>query len=368
MSVFKVLIIKTSSLGDIIHTLPAITEAKTLLPHIQFDWLVDESFQEIPAWHPAVHTVIPIPLRRWRKQWWKAGWSGEIKSVFNQVRKESYDLIIDAQGLLKSALLAWICKGTRIGLSFTSIREPIASLFYQKKCVVPNYQKAHAIMRARLLFAKSLGYSLPNELKLNTDFKNISYGLEQILSFKTTIPMQTEKPYCVFLHATTWTSKLWPESYWLALSSRLKALGFDILLPWGNSIEYEAAQRIKAKSTHVFILPSSTLTDLAFILGKATAVVSVDTGLGHLSAALGVPTVALFGSTDPELTSPIGCYQKTLSANFVCSPCLSRTCTYKGVKTIDPPCYASLGPEKVIETMMQCLEQKTNNQMRIGTA
>lgn len=344
----RVLIIKTSSLGDIIHTLPAVTEAKEAFPGIQFDWLVDESFQEIPAWHPAIHSVISIPLRRWRKQWFKAWRQGEVQQVFSQMRKQSYDFIIDTQGLLKSALLAWICRGTRVGLSFSSVREPLASLFYQKKCTVPNYKKAHAIQRAKMLFSKSLGYPCS---------ENISYGLQSmILSMETrNIP----KPYCILLHGTTWSSKLWPESYWIELSSRLRLLGFDVKLPWGNAVEYAAARRIQADSAHVEILPKLTLTELVPILVRASAVISVDTGLGHLSAALDIPTVALFGATDPRLTRPIGRYQKTLGAEFGCAPCLSRTCRYQGVKTIDPPCYASLSPDKVVQHVLQCLEHKT---------
>jgi lipopolysaccharide heptosyltransferase I len=354
LQVSKVLIIKTSSLGDIIHTLPAITEAKKAFPHIQFDWLVDESFKEIPAWHPAIRTVIPIPLRQWRKKGWQAFWQGDIQRVLKHIRAESYDKVIDAQGLLKSALLTWFCRGERVGLSFSSAREPLASIFYQKKCVVPNYKKAHAILRTRSLFAKSLGYVL----KDNTEeaLQNISYGLDKV-AFQQ--KPEALKPYCVFLHGTTWSSKLWPESYWRELSTRLHTLGFEVQLPRGNAVEYEAAKRIQGNASHVHILPQSSLSELVPILANAKAVVSVDTGLGHLSAALSVPTIALFGSTDPALTSPIGPYQKTLSAEFACAPCLSRTCTYKGVKTIDPPCFSALSPTKVFTALMQVLNTKT---------
>lgn len=351
LKAFKVLIIKTSSLGDIIHTLPAVTEAKKACPHIQFDWLVDESFQEIPTWHPAINRVISIPLRRWRKQWFKAWFQGELKKVLQKIREESYDLIIDAQGLLKSALLALCCRGKSIGLSFSSAREPLASVLYQQTIIVPNYRKAHAILRTRILFAKIFGYPAPEAL---TGFKqDIDYGLEQ-LDFSTS-QLTIKKPYCVFLHGTTWASKFWPESYWIQLSAALKELGFEIQLPWGNRTEYLAAERIKAGSSHVHILPSLTLTELTPVLALATAVVSVDTGLGHLSAALGVPTIALFGSTDPILTSPIGRHQETLSAVFPCAPCLRRTCTYIGEKNIDPPCYLSLSPSRVVQTMRKLL-------------
>lgn len=343
----RVLIIKTSSLGDIIHTLPAVTEAKKACPNIQFDWLVDESFQEIPAWHPAIHNVIPIPLRRLKKIGFRAWQRGEIQKMWGTLREHAYDLIIDAQGLFKSAFLACLCRGTRAGLSFSSAREPLASFFYQKKYIVPNYKKSHAILRAKYLFAKSLGY---------TASENIEYGLERII-----VPHNAAnitKPYCIFLHGTTWTSKLWPESYWRELSIRLFSLGFDIKLPWGNVLEYEAAKRIQGGEKHVEILPKLTLTELVPVLLNAKVVISVDTGLGHLSAALDVPTIALFGATDPKLNAPIGQYQKTLNAEFGCAPCLKRTCVYQGIKRIDPPCYASLSPLKVMQAIMHCIEHK----------
>ena len=352
---FRVLIIKTSSLGDIVHTLPAITEAKKACPHIQFDWLVDESFQEIPMWHPAIYRVIPIPLRRWRKQWFKAWRQGELAPMLKKIREVSYDLIIDAQGLCKSTLLALVCRGKRVGLSFSSAREPVASVFYQQKITVPNYKKAHAIQRARILFAKIFGYAPPEKAFKN--FKqNIDYGLGKMDLSASGLNIQ--KPYCVFLHGTTWASKFWPESYWIELTKALKALGFETYLPWGNALEYAAAERIKADAPYVHILPKSGLGELASILASATAVVSVDTGLGHLSAALGVPTIALFGSTDPRLTSPIGQHQETLSAVFPCAPCLSRTCTYKGEKTIDSPCYTTLSPTRVMQAVVKLLENK----------
>jgi heptosyltransferase-1 len=350
----RVLIIKISSLGDIIHTLPALTEAKRHCPNILFDWLVDESFEEIPRWHPAIDQVITIPLRRWRKHWKKAWQQGEIKSALQKIRANTYDLIIDAQGLFKSALLTWLCKGKSVGLSFSSAREPLASLFYQQKIEVPNYKKAHAVQRARILFAKSLGYPVSI---LSTDaFTNVSYGLENI-HFLSHIS-KSQKPYCVFLHGTTWTSKLWPEAYWLQLSLLLNAEGFDIKLPWGNAIEYAVAKRIKAHASHVEILAKSSLSELAAILDGATAVISMDTGLGHLTAALGIPTVALFGSTDPVLTRPMGQFQETLGSTFSCAPCLSRVCTYKGEKAMDPPCYTELSPERVIQSIKKLLSHK----------
>ncbi len=155
----RVLLVKTSSMGDVIHTLPAITDARQAIPGIQFDWIVEEGFAEIPAWHPGVAEVIPVAIRRWRKHPLKAALSGEWKRFKERVAATRYDAIIDAQGLLKSAWLTRYAEGPIIGLDRDSAREPIASRFYDVHCNVPWDQ--HAVERVRLLFARALGYPVP---------------------------------------------------------------------------------------------------------------------------------------------------------------------------------------------------------------
>ena len=155
----RVLLIKTSSMGDVIHTLPALTDAGNAIPGISFDWLVEDAFSEIPPWHPLVNNVIPVSLRRWRKgifsETTRAGW----KTLRLALQEREYDLVLDAQGLIKSAFLSFFAKGTRAGLNVRSARESLASLAYQKKYSVNFYQ--HAIVRMRQLFSSALGYPLP---------------------------------------------------------------------------------------------------------------------------------------------------------------------------------------------------------------
>ncbi len=336
----NILIIKTSSLGDIIHTLPALSDAQKYYPDVSFDWVVEESFQEVPAWHPAVKRVIPVALRRWRKHGFRAFKNGEIQSFLKALRQEKYDVIIDAQGLLKSIALTVLAHGEqRIGLSWQSAREGLASLFYNKRVVVPWGE--HAVTRIRALFAKGLGYPVPETAA--------DYGIDLSRLPAT----QSENPYYVFLHATTWDTKHWPEAYWITLAKRVQDAGFGVQLLWGNDVERARANRIKEAVPGVFVAPKKyTLSEVSAVLASALGIVSVDTGLGHLAAALGVPTVALYGPTDPKQSGTMGLNQTVLSAHFKCAPCQNRTCHYTGNKLVDPPCFETLPPEKVFNHLI----------------
>lgn len=331
----KVLIIKTSSMGDVIHTLPALTDAGRMVPDIKFDWIVEENFAEIPLWHPLVENVIPVALRRWRKNIFSKQTHIEFKKFREQIRKQKYDLIIDAQGLLKSAWLVFMAKGARSGLNWQSAREPLASLFYQRKLASGKIKEVHAVTRMRRLFSEALNYPLPESIA--------DYGIAREAFFKVS-------DYVVFLHGTTWSTKHWPEQYWLELAKKVSEKGFTVKLPWGSQAEFERAQRIAAHCERVEVLPRMKLADIAKVLAGAKAIVSVDTGLGHLAAALDVPTVSLYGPTNPTLTGALGKSQIHLSAKFSCAPCLSDKCTYRGSSEpmlSDAPCFSTLHPAMV---------------------
>lgn len=342
----KILLIKTSSMGDVIHTLPAIQDASQAIPGISFDWVVEENFHEIPAWHPAVARVIPVALRRWRKQGWLKS-RQEIKQFIETLRQQHYDLVLDAQGLFKSALIALVAKGQRKGLDFRSAREPIAACFYQQRYAA-SWQH-HAITRNRQLFAQALNYTLPAE---------IPRCLVNLSSTQQTGPLLTS-PYVLFLHGTTWPTKHWPENYWIELAKHVNAYGYQIGLPWGNQQEQERAQRIASAVTNAAVLPKVSLTQMASLLLQASACVAVDTGLGHLAAVLGVPTVSLYGPTDPALTGALGQNQIQLSANFACAPCFSDKCKFNvNEEPIFPPCFTTVAPAKVYASLVDLLALK----------
>ena len=337
----RVLIVKTSSLGDVIHTLPALTDAAAAIPDIQFDWVIEENFAEVPAWHPPVNQIIPVALRRWRKQPWQAYHRGEVKKFIQRLRATHYDKIIDAQGLLKSALLTRLAKGERYGLAWDSAREPLASLIYQQKCEVAKGR--HAIARVRELFAKALHYPVSESPPHS--------GIDS-----ARLPKYPLNNYLVFLHGTTWANKHWPEEYWQQLAQQVVAKGGHILLPWGNAAEQERASRIAALSANITVLPKMTLTEIAGVLAHAKAVVSVDTGLSHLAAALAVPTIGLYGPTNPALTGSYGPGQLHLAADFPCAPCLKRQCHYQQPSEIRPACFSQITPARVWHSLNEILK------------
>ena len=290
----RVLIVKTSSMGDVLHTLPALTDAQQAIPGIQFDWVVEEGFAQIPSWHAAVDRVIPVAIRRWRKAWFSAPIKAERKAFRDAVRLQQYDAIIDAQGLVKSAaLVTRLARGIKHGMDWSTAREPLASLFYNRKHHIAKQQ--HAVERTRELFAKSLGYSRPQS---QGDYAIAQHFLKERNA--------DAGQYAVFLHATTRDDKHWPEANWRELIGLLNNAGIRIKLPWGAPHEEARARRLANGFSYVDVLPRMTLEEVARVLAGAKFVVSVDTGLSHLTAALDRPNITLYGPTDPGLIGGYG--------------------------------------------------------------
>ncbi|MDO6564790.1 lipopolysaccharide heptosyltransferase RfaC [Amphritea sp. 1_MG-2023] len=319
----KVLIVKTSSMGDVIHTLPALTDAVKAIPGIRFDWVVEEAFAEIPSWHFAVDKVIPVAIRRWRKNIWQALRSGEWRRYRAALAETDYDVVIDAQGLIKSALLVTrYSRGIQCGYDKHSAREPLAARFYQRQYYVDEQQ--HAVERTRQLFAQALDY----ELEGRGDFAIRKHFIDD---------QQAASNYLVFLHSTTRFDKHWPEVYWRELIAKAEAAGWNIKLPWGSPEEKARAERL-AKGHHaVEVLPKLNLAQVTTVLAGAAACVSVDTGLSHMAAALDRPNVILFGPTDPGL---VGGYGKD-------QLCLEASQQKPSEREVEPAVFANLTPDIV---------------------
>lgn len=289
-----VLIVKTSSMGDVLHTLPALTDAMQSIPGIRFDWVVEENFAQIPGWHPAVDRVLPVAIRRWRKHWFGSQQREERVRFKRELQARHYDVVIDAQGLIKSAaLVTRLAKGVKHGQDSHSAREPFASWWYDKRHEISKQQ--HAVERIRELFAKSLSYERPRTAG--------DYAIAR--HFLTSLPEDAYQ-YMVFLHATTRANKHWPETHWRGLIERVQPTGIRVKLPWGAEHEHQRALRMAESFAHVDVLPKLTLEQVAQQLAGARAVVSVDTGLSHLAAALDRPNITLYGPTDPGLIGGYG--------------------------------------------------------------
>lgn len=298
----RVLIVKTSSMGDVIHTLPAISDAQQAIDGIRFDWVVEENFSQIPQWHAAVDRVLPVAIRRWRKNWFSPAVRQERREFYRALTDYHYDAVIDAQGLIKSAaLVTRRAQGIKHGLDRKSAREPLASFWYDKSYGIAKQQ--HAVERTRELFAQSLGYPKPTTPG--------DYAIAR--HFLNALP-EDHNQYLIFLHATTRANKHWPESHWQMLIEEIGQRGLKVKLPWGSATEQARANRLAAGHPWVEVLPKLALGDVACQLVGARAVVSVDTGLSHLTAALDRPNITLYGPTDPGLIGGYGKNQFALQA------------------------------------------------------
>ena len=275
-----------------IHNLPAVSDIVAHTPGAAIDWVVEEAFAEIPRLHPAVRRVIPVALRRWRRRLWSPATWREIAHLRRELKAESYDKIIDTQGLVKSAWLARLAHGPSYGQDKATAREPLAASFYDHCFHVARGR--HAVERNRDLAAQALGYPLPQSPP--------DYGIRapQAL-FSFTVP----EKFIVGLHATSRASKRWPVEHWVSLGRELENRGIALLLPWGSPEEEEYAHQISQSLKNATVLPRLNLRDLAALMGRAQAVVGVDTGLVHLAAALGRPTVAIYTDTSPILTGVV---------------------------------------------------------------
>lgn len=285
----RLLIIKTSSLGDVVHNLPAVSDIVSHTPGAEIDWVVEESFAEIPRLHPKVRRVIPVALRRWRRQLLSPATWRDVSRFRRELKAETYDKVIDTQGLVKSAWLARMARGPSYGQDKATAREPLAASFYDHRFHVARGR--HAVERNRDLVAQALGYTLPQSPP------DYSMRAPQA-SFSFAVP----EKFMIGLHATSREAKRWPVAHWAALGRELEGHGIALLLPWGSAEEEQHAREISQSLKNATVLPRLSLRELAALMGRAQAVVGVDTGLVHLAAALGRPTVAIYTDTSPALT------------------------------------------------------------------
>jgi heptosyltransferase I len=331
----QILLVRLSSMGDLLHSLPALTDAAHALPHATFDWLTDEAFAQIPRWHSNLASVISVPSHPFGGGRISSVMrNGKYRDFFKNLHGKRYDLIIDLQGEWKSALAARFARGPVAGYDSASIHEWGAQFFYGKKFRVRKDQ--HSIQRMRSLMAQALDYSVPQEMEYGIDIAHFP----EVQAF-------AGKPYLVFIHSTSWESKCWPEIYWQQLASDALKNGFSIVLPWGTDAERDRAARIAEGNDRIVVLPKLSISEKAAVIAGAEGTVGLDTGLSHIAAALGIPSVTLYGATDPELIGASGKNQIRIASEFICVKCHQSRCDYRGEAKMKPACFERLQPPQV---------------------
>lgn len=286
----KILLVRLSSLGDVLHTFPAATDLRRRFPDAIIDWAVEEAYAPLVRMHPGVTRAIPFALRRWRRELWRARAWRELAAFRVALADCRYDAILDTQGLLKSALVARLAQGPVHGFGPGTAREPIAARFY---AATYEFTPAdHKIARYRAVAARALGYAPP---------AGIDYGI-----VAPPPEFAPRAPYCVLLHSTARPAKLWSEAAWIELARALEARGLACVLPWGSDAERARSDRLAASLARALVPPRLSIEAAAGLIGGAAVVVGVDTGLMHLAAALRVPVVGVFCDSEPLDAQPLG--------------------------------------------------------------
>jgi len=288
----KILIVRVSSLGDVVHNMPVIADIRRRHPHAQIDWLVEESFADLVELVDGVRRAVPFSLRRWRKRLTSFENWREIRAFKRSLAAEKYDLVIDCQGLLKTAWVAsWAC-GPLVGLGNRTegagYEWPVR-FFYDKR--VPIEPRTHVVERTRQLVAAALGEPKPQP----TD--DIDFGLDtrRAAIAVNALGLNLPVPYVVFVHATSRADKQWPDAAWIELGQSLVRRGASLVLPWGSDAERATSERLAKEFGDAAIVPPRlSLPAVVGLVDSAAATVGVDTGLVHIAAALKRPTVELY--------------------------------------------------------------------------
>ncbi len=286
----RLLIVKTSSMGDVVHALPVVADVLKHDPTAAIEWLVEAAYAAIPQLHPGVRRVLPMSWRKWRRALLSGATWQAMREVRAELQREPYDIVLDLQGLLKSALWARQARGPVAGYDRRSAREPSAAWLYQRRAAVGKDQ--HAVQRCRALAAAHLGYAVP---ATPPDF-----GLRAPAA-----GWGPKAPYAVLIPNASRKEKLWPERHWVSVGKRLRERGLIPVVLWGADAEQTLAERIAA-DCEGDVPPFLKVGEMAAVLAGARQVVGLDTGFTHLAAALGRPTVGIYCDHEPGLAGITG--------------------------------------------------------------
>lgn len=284
----NILIVRVSSLGDVVHNMPMVADIRRHFPDANIDWVVEEGYTSLVRLNPHVRKIIPIALRRWRKTLFTAKTRAEISAFRQQLRADTYDVVFDTQGLLKTSIVMRMARlapgGKRVGLGNAtegSGYEPLSRIFHTESIKVGLH--THAVMRARLVAAGALDYQADGP----ADFAMRPPSA-------ATFAWMPAQPYAVFFHGTARAAKQWPQVNWIQLGQALAQQGLPVLLPWGSAKEKLAAEALAAGIPNAKVLPALPLMEAVSLVAQARLVVGLDTGLTHIAAAYCKPTVELY--------------------------------------------------------------------------
>lgn len=313
----KVLIVKLSSLGDVVHAMPAVQDLRAALPGVQVDWVVERGFAPLVSRCEGVERIIPCELRRWRKKPFAAQTRAEWRAFKAALQEQAYDAVLDLQGLTKSALVAWLARTSAQGRRYAMANQTDGSGYeaptrWVADVAIRLAPHVHAVERARLLSAAALGYAITTPAH---------FGLRP----GTVVPAGTTKPCVALVHGTSRADKQWPEGAWVALGQRLNAAGFSVALAHGTTTEQATSTRIAAQLADAVVWPTMGLDALTDTMAACAGVIGVDSGLSHIAVALNLPHVQIYNfdtawRTGPLQTSSTGTARQV---SVFASPCPS---------------------------------------------
>jgi heptosyltransferase-1 len=295
----RILIIKMSSMGDVVHAQPLATDLRRAFADARIEWVVEKSFASICQLNAAVDAVIPIAWRRWRKRIWARDVRGEMLDFHQNLTRDPFDLVIDCQGLLKSAVVTRLAPlapgGSRTGPAWAFAREPLAALAYSRKAIVPR--DWHVVRRNRAVGAAAGGYALDGAA---------DFGLEVPALAADEAAWLPPRAYALLVTGASRDDKLWPEAHWVQTAQRLQQAGLALVWFWGTEGERLRAERLSRLSsqaaagaaTPAVVPPFLSVHDAARAIAGADIVVGLDTGFTHLAGALGRPTIGIFCDFD----------------------------------------------------------------------
>lgn len=349
----RILIIKTSSLGDIIHALPVLEYLRQVEPTASIDWVVDEAFVDLVSGNPLINRVLLVAFRSWKKAPFSWHTWQEIVSLIKSLRQERYDLIFDLQGNLKSGLVCAFGRApVKVGFSKANQQECLNGFFTNRKV---NFLPSDKNAVQRYLRIVSNSFSIP--LESFEPSSDIYTSPDDNACAQQMIGAVKGRPLILFHNGTTWATKLWHAEGWKQLAGTLllRYKQAVILLSWGNAEEHALAEEIAGHiGSRAVVLGKMSLKQFVAVLKRVNLVAGGDTGPIHLAAAVGTPTVSFYRCTDGSLNGPLGSHHIVVQSPLSCTKCLRKSCEK------DDECRHSISVDAMMDAVLTVMRKGRN--------